>query len=121
MTLRWHISHIFDHWGWRGFYVGLKPTVVRAMLLNATQLSTYDHTKHHLINHGYMVEGKQCHFVSSFIAGVAVALVTSPADVIKTRVMNVDPKNPAYSGVLDCIQKIVKIEGARGLYKGVNA
>lgn len=37
-----------------------------------------------------MVEGKKCHFVSSFVAGVCVALVTSPIDVVKTRVMNVD-------------------------------
>ena len=36
MTLRWHIHFIFDNWGWRGFYVGLKPTVIRAMLLNST-------------------------------------------------------------------------------------
>jgi len=39
-----------------------------------------------------MVEGKSAHFVSSFVAGICVALVTSPADVIKTRVMNVDTK-----------------------------
>ena len=50
-----------------------------------------------------MVEGRRCHFLSSFIAGICVALVTSPADVVKTRVMNVDPKNPAYSGMFDCI------------------
>ncbi len=68
-----------------------------------------------------MIEGKRCHFTSSFIAGVCVALVTSPVDVVKTRVMNVDPKKPAYSGMLDCFQKILRIEGVRGLYKGVNA
>jgi len=49
-----------------------------------------------------MKEGRSAHFVSSFVAGVCVALVTSPADVIKTRVMNVDPKMPAYSGMVDC-------------------
>ena len=121
MTLRWHIRLIYDSWGWRGFYVGLKPTEIRAMMLNSTQLSTYDHVKHYLINHDYMIEGKRCHFTSSFIAGVCVALVTSPVDVVKTRVMNVDPKKPAYSGMLDCFQKILRIEGVRGLYKGVNA
>lgn len=91
------------------------------MMLNSTQLSTYDHVKHTLINHGYMMEGKKCHFVSSFVAGVAVALVTSPVDVVKTRVMNVNPKNPAYTSMLDCFQKIIRVEGPLGLYKGVNA
>jgi len=68
-----------------------------------------------------MKEGRSAHFVSSFVAGVCVALVTSPADVIKTRVMNVDPKMPAYSGMVDCFYKIVRTEGPLGLYKGVNA
>ena len=36
MSLRWHIKFIHDSWGWKGFYVGLKPTVIRAMLLNST-------------------------------------------------------------------------------------
>lgn len=49
-----------------------------------------------------MKEGKGCHFVSSFIAGGMVAIVTSPADVIKTRVMNMDVKKPAYTGMIDC-------------------
>ncbi len=35
-SLRWHASVLYDNWGWRGFYVGLKPTVIRAMLLNST-------------------------------------------------------------------------------------
>ena len=91
------------------------------MLLNGTQLATYDHTKHFILNHGYMQEGKAAHFVSSFVAGLAVAVTTSPADVVKTRIMNVNPKNPAYAGVIDCVIKIMKIEGPLGFYKGVNA
>lgn len=91
------------------------------MLLNATQLATYDSTKHHLIDAGYFVEGKLVHFVSAMIAGVAVAIVTSPVDVIKTRVMNVDPKNPAYNNMLDCFRKVLRIEGPMGFYKGFNA
>lgn len=90
-------------------------------MLNATQLSTYDHVKHTLINHGLMVDGKKCHFVSSFCAGVCVALITSPVDVVKTRVMNIDPSKPAYTGMIDCFKKILQVEGARGFYKGVNA
>ena len=68
-----------------------------------------------------MKEGKSCHFTSAFIAGVCVALVTSPVDVVKTRIMNVNPSNPAYSGALDCLAKIIQVEGYAGLYKGVNA
>ena len=55
------------------------------------------------------------------IAGEAVAIVTSPVDVIKTRVMNVKANNPAYSGMADCFKKVLKIEGPLGFYKGFNA
>lgn len=90
------------------------------MLLNATQLATYDHTKHYLIDNGLAKEGLVAHFASAMIAGVAVAVVTSPVDVIKTRVMNVDPRNPAYSGMADCARKIAQTEGLLGFFKGVN-
>lgn len=120
-SLRWHIRSVYNSWGLKGFYTGLQPTIIRAMLLNGTQLATYDHTKHFILNHGYMQEGKAAHFVSSFMAGLAVAITTSPADVVKTRVMNVNPKDPAYTGVINCVLKIIKIEGPMGFYKGVNA
>jgi|LauGreDrversion4_2_1035121.scaffolds.fasta_scaffold917057_1 hypothetical protein len=68
-----------------------------------------------------MQEGKAAHFVSSFVAGVACAITTSPADVVKTRIMNVCVDKPNYSGVVDCAVKIFKVEGPLGFYKGVNA
>ena len=80
----------------------MQPTVIRATLYNGTQLATYDQTKHHLIQKGYLSEGKTAHFLASFVAGVAVALVTSPADVVKTRMMNICAQKPAYSGMVDC-------------------
>ena len=51
------------------------------------------------------------HFVSAMIAGVAVAIVSSPIDVVKTRVMNVDLKSPVYSGMIDCFCKVLSTEG----------
>ena len=120
-SLVWHVKQIYEKWGIAGFYTGVKPTVIRAMMLNGTQLATYDHVKHSLIDHGWFIEGKLVHFVSAMIAGVAVAIVTSPIDVVKTRVMNVDPSRPAYSGMADCFQKVFAIEGPVGFYKGFNA
>ena len=90
-------------------------------MLNDNQLVTYDHTKHSLIDRGWFVEGKLVHFISAMIAGVAVAIVTSPIDVVKTRVMNVKADNPAYSGMADCFKKVLVIEGPFGFYKGLNA
>ena len=64
------------------------PTVIRAILLNATKLATYDHIKHTLINFHILPDGYMCHFVSSICAGICIAIVTAPVDIVKTRIMN---------------------------------
>ena len=62
--------------------------MIRAIMLNATKLATYDHIKHYIINHKILTDGYACHFVSSLCAGFCIAIVTSPIDIIKTRIMN---------------------------------
>lgn len=86
--LFWHAKDVYTHWGFWGFYRGVGPTIIRAILLNATKLATYDHIKHTLINYKILPDGYACHFVSSVCAGVCIAVVTSPVDVVKTRIMN---------------------------------
>ena len=78
----------YREYGMTGFYNGLQASVLRAMILNATQLGTYDHIKHFLINTGLLGEGSAVHFASSIVAGVVMATSTSPPDLIKTRLMN---------------------------------
>ena len=86
--LTWHVKDVYSHWGIKGFYRGIGPTIIRAILLNATKLATYDHIKHTLINRRSLSDGYACHFVASVIAGICIAVVTSPVDMIKTRIMN---------------------------------
>ena len=52
------------------------------------QIPSYDHTKHTILNLGWMEEGVPLHVVSSMVAGFNTALTTSPVDVVKTRMMN---------------------------------
>lgn len=86
-------------------------------MLNATKLATYDHIKHSLINYKILQDGYPCHFVSSVVAGVCIAIVTAPVDIIKTRIMN-QPKERIYTGMIDCGMKVFKNEGMFGFYKG---
>ena len=51
-------------------------------------------------------------------AGVATAVLTTPLDVIKTRLMT-QGATRQYAGVLDCARKLVAEEGAGALFKGV--
>jgi hypothetical protein len=61
----WHIRDVYHHSGIKGFYKGVQATVARAFMLNASQLATYDHIKHTLINFGILKDGYMLHFVSS--------------------------------------------------------
>ncbi|XP_061193266.1 mitochondrial substrate carrier family protein ucpB-like isoform X2 [Saccostrea echinata] len=108
--------------GLRGLYIGVGPTVKRAAILTATQIPSYDHAKHTILNAGLMTEGPYLHVISSMIAGFMTALTTSPVDVIKTRIMNqqtnVAHHEKVYKNAFDCFFKILRSEGPLGLYKG---
>lgn len=108
--------------GVSGLWTGVGPTVKRAALITATQVSSYDHAKHTILNAELLNEGVILHVTSSVIAGLITTLVTSPMDMVRTRFMN-QKKDPGgkplmYKGTLDCIVKTVKAEGVFGLYKG---
>lgn len=62
-------SEIYRAEGLSGLYRGVSPTTIRAALVTAGQLSTYDHTKHWLIEQGVR-EGLPAHFASSVVAGM---------------------------------------------------
>eukprot|EP01095_Lingulamoeba_sp_RSL-Kostka_P015313 TRINITY_DN6998_c0_g1_i1.p1 TRINITY_DN6998_c0_g1~~TRINITY_DN6998_c0_g1_i1.p1 ORF type:complete len:303 (-),score=87.01 TRINITY_DN6998_c0_g1_i1:121-1029(-) len=109
---------IYSKEGLQGLYRGVVPTTQRAVLLTATQLTSYDHFKHTLISNNIMQEGFPLHFVSSMFAGLMSAITTSAVDNVKTRLMNQKYKGELYSGSMDCLIKTIKAEGIRGLNKG---
>eukprot|EP00347_Sterkiella_histriomuscorum_P003051 403365779 len=86
--IAWHAKDVYAHGGIAGFYKGLNATILRAVLLNATKLATYDHIKNFIIRNKFIDNIYIVHFVSSVIAGICIAVVTSPVDLVKTRIMN---------------------------------
>jgi hypothetical protein len=114
---------IYRNEGFSGLYKGVWPTTQRAALLTATQLASYDHIKHFILNVGLLkTDNVFTHFCASVAAGFLAAAVTSPVDVIKTRIMNQPVDNVGkgllYRGTLDCFAKTLYSEGFYGLYKG---
>jgi len=109
--------------GVRSLWRGSGPTVQRAALLTASQVPSYDHVKHHMLNGGYMREGYMCHFFCCMCAGVVAAAVTSPVDLAKSRVM-AQPVDPItglgllYRGTIDCLRSVARTEGPVALFKG---
>jgi dicarboxylate transporter 10 len=47
---------------------GMGPNVVRAILMNASQLASYDWFKEQIIRSGHMQDGIGLHFTASFAA-----------------------------------------------------
>ena len=56
------------------------------------------------------------HSVFGAVAGAFTGLVTTPLDVLKTRLM-LQGTSGQYRGVLDCATKIVREEGAAALFR----
>ncbi|KAF9327858.1 hypothetical protein BG006_008904 [Podila minutissima] len=119
---------IYVEEGIPGLYRGVVPTAARAMVVTASQLASYDTTKHWLLklkdSKGELQfrEGYLVHFVASTVAGLVCSISTSPIDTVKVRYMNqqfnAQGKGALYSSAIDCAVKTVSREGPMALYKG---
>ncbi|KAJ2861012.1 hypothetical protein GGI22_002564 [Coemansia erecta] len=103
--------------GGKGLFKGAIPNVSRAMLMTGGQLCSYDAFKQLLLSTPYFNDGLPLHFSASFLAGFVATTITSPFDVVKTRIMNAGPASP-YKNLLQAMVVIVKEEGPLALYKG---
>ncbi|UZO25672.1 uncharacterized protein OCT59_017934 [Rhizophagus irregularis] len=87
--------------GFRGLTRGIGPNVNRAILMNSSQLATYDQTKQMLLSTKIFKDNIITHFVSSVMAGLVATTVCSPVDVIKTRVMNSSSQAKYYASFIN--------------------
>ncbi|PPQ88823.1 hypothetical protein CVT25_009309 [Psilocybe cyanescens] len=95
---------------------GVTPNVFRAILMNASQLASYDFFKAELLKTKYFDDNIMCHFTASFAAGTVATTVCSPADVLKSRIMNAS--GPGSNSTIGVIRASMKAEGAMFMFKG---
>ncbi|KAH9994647.1 mitochondrial carrier domain-containing protein [Russula vinacea] len=95
---------------------GMGPNVFRAILMNASQLASYDFFKAELLKTRFFKDDIYCHFTASFAAGTVATTVCSPADVLKSRIMNAS--GPGSSSTLKVIRHSMKTEGPAFMFKG---
>jgi len=105
-----------------GLWRGCWPNVQRAALVNLGDLSTYDSVKAALLENTHLEDNSTTHCMSSGCAGLVGAIMGTPADVVKARVMN-QPTDSSGRGLVyknssDCLLQTVKGEGFMALYKG---
>jgi len=122
LRLRDAFFSILKKQGIAGLYRGIVPTTQRAMILTASQLPSYDHTKNALIKSGKFKEGILTHSIASMVAGIVCATTTAPIDLVKSRYMNqsfdANGKGVSYSSTFNCFKKTIQTEGMMSLFKG---
>jgi len=97
---------------WRGVW----PNSMRALLMTASQLASYDQFKRMLLRTESlgMKDDLTTHFTASCLAGFVATTICSPVDVIKTRVMSAKDK----SGLGKLLVDIYRKEGLGWMFKG---
>ncbi|KAG2034809.1 mitochondrial carrier domain-containing protein [Suillus americanus] len=95
---------------------GVGPNVFRSILMNSSQLASYDFFKAELLKTKYFDDNIACHFTASFAAGTVATTVCSPADVLKSRIMNAS--GPGSSSTLGVIRSSLATEGPMFMFKG---
>ncbi|KAG5652442.1 hypothetical protein H0H81_004986 [Sphagnurus paluster] len=113
--------HIIRQLGILGLYRGSSACLLRDIPFSAIYFTAYSHLKKDVFHEGY--NGKQLSFLETLaaagIAGMPAAYLTTPADVVKTR-LQVEARQGQthYKGLRDAFVKIYKEEGFRALFKG---
>jgi len=114
-------THIIRQLGLVGLYKGASACLLRDIPFSAIYFPAYWHFKKDLFGEGY--NGKKLSFWETLsaaaIAGMPAAYLTTPADVIKTRLQSeVQKGQTVYRGLSHAGVTILREEGPRALFKG---
>jgi len=113
---------IFESYGVKGFFKGLRPTLAGIIPARSIYFFTYEQSKRRLGN-TILPEGGVA-LISGFSAGIASNTLTNPIWMVKTRIQLLADKSAgqrAYTGYTDVITTIMKEEGIGGFYRGIFA
>ncbi|XP_052190516.1 S-adenosylmethionine carrier 1, chloroplastic/mitochondrial [Diospyros lotus] len=104
--------------GFKGLYAGYGSFLLRDLPFDAIQFCIYEQ-----LRIGYKLAAKRDlndpeNAIIGAFAGALTGAITTPLDVIKTRLMIQGSANQ-YSGIFDCVQTIVREEGPPALLKGI--
>jgi solute carrier family 25 (mitochondrial dicarboxylate transporter), member 10 len=95
---------------WRGIW----PNSMRAALMTASQLASYDTFKAMILKSTSLEDGLLTYFLASTMAGFVATTICSPVDVIKTRIMSATEKQ----GIMELLATTFKNEGAAWMFRG---
>ncbi|KAJ6398053.1 hypothetical protein OIU77_018960 [Salix suchowensis] len=106
--------------GFKGFYAGYGSFLLRDLPFDAIQFCIYEQ-----LRIGYRVAAQRElndpeNAVIGAFAGALTGAITTPLDVIKTRLMVQGSASAnQYKGIIDCVSTVVREEGPTALLKGI--
>jgi len=103
-------------------FKGLRMSILGFAPFTAISFSTYFTYREYLED--YTIWNKDViKVIGGGMAGTTAVTITYPSDLIRRRLQlqNFDKSVPKYSGIIDCVKKIVANEGVIGLYRGLPA
>ncbi|KAJ2557845.1 mitochondrial aspartate-glutamate transporter agc1 [Coemansia sp. RSA 1933] len=110
---------IIKELGLLGLYKGASACLLRDVPFSAIYFSCYSHLKKDVFREGERRLSIVDLLLAGAIAGMPAAYLTTPADVIKTRLQVVAKKGETtYTGLTDAARKIYKEEGFKAFFKG---
>ncbi|KAI0320979.1 dicarboxylic acid transporter [Amylostereum chailletii] len=107
--------------GLKGLSRGLGTNTIRAVLMNGSQVGSYDFFKSGLLHQplpfvNYQLKDNLLlHTVSSCLAGTVATTVCAPADVLRSRLM---AQSAGGASALTVLKTSIRDEGLRFLFKG---
>lgn len=113
------VGQMYHDQGLKGFYRGVGVNIMRATVLNATNMGVYDVSKGKVVEAtGWSRKDPRTAFCSSFTAGFFMTCTVAPFDRIRTKLMNQPTNQKLYNGLGDCFVKTVREEGPLSLWRG---
>lgn len=102
--------------GISSLFRGVWPNTLRAALMTASQLATYDQGKLAILGYTPLQDGLGVHFIASLWSGLVATTVCSPVDVVKTRVMSQYGKGNV--GIWELVVETTRREGWGWMWRG---
>ncbi|GMH24518.1 hypothetical protein Nepgr_026361 [Nepenthes gracilis] len=104
--------------GFKGLFAGYKSFLLRDLPFDAIQFCIYEQ-----LRLGYKLAAKRDlndpeNAVIGAFSGALTGAITTPLDVIKTRLM-LQGSAIQYKGIFDCVETIIRDEGPSALLKGI--